>query len=52
MSNLKNIHGTLYKSRSDKTESECLSYLDSLGIPKLSEGEKNLCEGKLVVIEC
>ena len=52
MSNLKKFYGTLYKSRSHKTKSECLSYLDSLGIPKLSEDEKNLCEGKLTVKEC
>ena len=52
MSNLKTFHGTLYKSRSHKTESECLSYLDSIDIPKLSEDEKNSCEGKLTVKEC
>ena len=45
MSNLKTFYGTLYKSRSHKTESECLSYLDSIDTPKLSEDEKNLCEG-------
>ena len=52
MSDLKTFHGTLYKSRSRKTESECLSHLDSIYIPKLSEDEKNLCEGKLMVKEC
>ena len=52
MSNLKIFYGTLYKSRSHKTESECLRYLDSIDTPKLSEDEKNLCEGKLMVKEC
>ena len=37
MSSLKTFYGTLYKSKSHKTESECLSYLDSVDIPKLSE---------------
>ena len=41
MSNLKTFYGTLYKSRSHKTESECLSYLIIIDIPKLSEDEKN-----------
>ena len=49
MSKLKTFHGTLYNSRSHKTESECLSYLDSVDTPKLSEDGKNLCEGKLMV---
>ena len=52
MSNLKTFYGTLYKSRSHKIESECLSYLDSIDTPKLSKDEKNLCEGKLTVKEC
>ena len=52
MSNLKTFYGTLCKSRSHKTESECLSYLDSIDIPKLSEDEKNLCKGKPMVKEC
>ena len=46
MSNLKTFYGTLYKSRNYKTESECLSYLDSINVPKLSEDEKNLVELK------
>ena len=41
MSNLKTFYGTLYKSRSHKTESECLSFLDSIDIPELSEDKKN-----------
>ena len=40
MFNLRTFYRTLYKNRSHKTESECLSYLDSLDIPKLSEDEK------------
>ena len=46
------FYGTLYKSRRHKTESECLSCLDSIDVPKLSRDEKNLCEGKLTVKEC
>ena len=42
MSNRKTFYGTLYKSRSHKTESECLSYLDSIDTPKLSEDEKKI----------
>ena len=41
MSDQKTFYGTVYKSKSHKTESECLSYLHSIDMPKLSEDEKN-----------
>ena len=44
MSNKKTFYGALYSSRRHETESECV---DSLDIPKLSEDERNSCEGKL-----
>ena len=52
MFNLKTFYGTPFKSRGHKTESECLSYLDHIDIPKLSKDELSLCEGKLMVKEC
>ena len=52
MFNLKTFYGTLYKSISRKTESECRSYLDSLDIPKPSDDENIICEGKLTTKEC
>ena len=35
-----------------KNERECLEYLHSLNIPKLSEAERNSCEGLLTKKEC
>ena len=42
----------LYKWRSTKNERECLEYLHSLNIPKLSEAERSSCEGLLTKKEC
>ena len=35
-----------------KNERECLEYLHSLNIPKLSEAERNSCEGLFTKKEC
>ena len=42
----------LDKRCSNKSESDCLSYLTNLNLPKLSEDQQNLCEGKLTRREC
>ena len=52
LSTVKDIYATLYKHRSTKNERECLEYLHSLNIPKLSEAERNSCEGLLTKKEC
>ena len=52
MSGIKDFYATLYKCRSTKKERECLEYLHSLNIPKLSEAERNSCEGLLTKKEC
>ena len=52
LSSIKDFYATLYKHRSTKNERECLEYLHSLNIPKLSEAERNSCEGLLTKKEC
>ena len=53
MSSIKDFYATLYKCRrSTKNERECLEYLHSLNIPKLTEAERNSCEGLLTKKEC
>ena len=52
LSSIKDFYATLYKRRSTKNERECLEYLHSLDIPKLSEAERNSCEGLLTKKEC
>ena len=52
LSSIKDFHATLYKRRSTKHERECLEYRHSVNIPKLSEAERNSCEGLLTKKEC
>ena len=52
MSSIKDFYAILYKRQSIKNERECLEYLHSLNIPKLSEAERNSCEGLLTKTEC
>ena len=51
MSGIKDFYATYKrqgtKSFTTKNEMECLEYLHSLKIPKLSEAERNSCEGLL-----
>ena len=47
MKELKTFYSSLYTRWSTKTESECLSYLHTVNIPKLTESEKDSCEGRL-----
>ena len=42
----------LYSRKSVKTEQDCLDYLKSINAPKLSETDKETCEGKLTVRSC
>ena len=52
---LKEINGfyaNLYEKKSPKTEQECLQYLASINTPKLSEVEKESCEGRLTLQNC
>ena len=43
LSGIKDFYATLYKCRNTKNERECLEYLHSLNIPKLSDAERNSC---------
>ena len=47
LSCIKEFYSTLYKRRSTKGEEECLEYLKTLKIPKLSDVECESCEGLL-----
>ena len=49
---IKEFYSTLYKRRSTKGEEECLEYLKTLKIPKLSDVERGSCEGLLTKKEC
>jgi len=42
----------IYLSRSDKTENECLEFLSQIDIPKLSEEDKEACDGEITIDEC
>ena len=48
---LKNFYSSLYTRRSNKTEDECIAYLRNINIPKLTDDERNVCEGKLTKME-
>ena len=52
LDNIRSYYSSLYKRRSNKSESDCLSYLTNLNLPKLSVDQQNLCEGKLTRREC
>ena len=49
---IKDFYSTLYKRRSTKGEEGCLEYLKTLKIPKLSDVERESCEGLLTKKEC
>ena len=40
------FYSELYKKQSTKTENDCLSYLANFELPRLTENERVLCEGK------
>ena len=42
----------IYSRKSVKTEQDCFDYLKSINAPKLSEKDKEMCEGKLTVQSC
>ena len=44
---LKKFYSSLYTRRSNKTEDECIASLRNINIPKLTDDERNVCEGKL-----
>ena len=52
LDNIRSYYSSLYKRCSNKSESDCLSYLTNLNLPKLSVEQQNLCEGKLTRREC
>ena len=52
LSSIKSFYSTLYKKRNDKTETDCYNYLKTLNLPKLTDNESRLCEGKLTKREC
>ena len=41
-----------YARKSAKTEQECLSYLEKVNTPKLSEEERDIYEGQLPIQDC
>ena len=47
MNELKAFYSSLYTRWSTKSESECLSYLQIVNIPKLTESERDSCKGRL-----
>ena len=49
---IKSFYSNLYSRKSVKTEQDCLDYLKSVNAPKLSELDKETCEGKLAVQSC
>ena len=52
MAELKKYYSELYTPRSLKTETECMDYLQSLNLIKLSNDDRLSCEGKLTLQEC
>ena len=52
LDNIRSYYSSLYTRRSNKSESDCLSYLTNLNLQKLSVHQQNLCEGKLTRREC
>ena len=47
MNELKAFYSSLYTRRNTKSESECLPYLHTVNNPKLTENERDSCEGRL-----
>ena len=47
MNELKAFHSSPHTRRITKSESECLSYFQTVNIPKLTESERVSCEGSL-----
>ena len=44
LSNLRNFYAFLYRRQSNKTENECLEYLENLNLPRLNDAEKAVCD--------
>ena len=51
-SELKSFYSNLYEQRSTKTKADCLHYISNFNVPKLSEEDRTICEGKLSKKEC
>ena len=47
MNELKAFYSSLYTGWSTKSASECLSYFQTVNIPKLTESERDSCEESL-----
>ena len=47
MNELKAFYSSIYTRQSTKFENECLSYLHTANIPKLTESKRHSCEGRL-----
>ena len=52
LSELKSFYSKLYEQRSTKTKADCLHYISNVRVPKLSEEDRTICEGKLSKKEC
>ena len=48
MNELKTFYSSLYTRQSTKSASESLSYLQTVNIRKLTESERDCCEGSLI----
>ena len=46
LSELKSFYSNLYQQRGTKTKSDCLHYINDFNVPKLSEEDRTICEGK------
>ena len=47
LSELKSFYSNLCEQRSTETKADCLHYIRNLSIPKLSEEDRTICDGKL-----
>ena len=52
LSSIKSFCSTLYKKRSNKTETDCSKYLKTLNLLRLTNDECRLCEYELTKREC
>ena len=52
LENVREYFSSIFQSKSDKTESECKSFLSNLDTPSLSNEERKACEKEITVTEC
>ena len=52
LSELKSFYSNLYEPKCTKTKADCLHYISNVNVPKLSEEDRTICEGKRSKKEC